>query len=362
VYHPASSTSSPTPDLQTVSTDSRTEESYSPVDPPTISTPLATSSSATSHHAFSYQSSSQSVVNMHHLELLHHMSTVTCKEVGSDGNKSRQAFEVGMSFALNAPFLMHEILAISALHLSTLRPNQKDFYCNQATELQTSALSLFTNLSDSYNTANPVPIFLFSSFLGIHVLFDTLLFRPSNFSVFIERFVEYLRLHRGVSTIAKGTYTLMRETELEVLISRGEGGEIKGNECDELMSLVSSADLSQASIDVCRKAVEHLQWVFDSSNVRNNPTSSEDMGDAGVIFAWPITISQEFIELLRQKRPEALAILGNYAVLLHWRRDLWIFGDGGRFLIESIAKYLGSYWEHWLAFPMSVLRAVDATN
>lgn len=289
------------------------------------------------------------------------MPSVTCKEFRQDGVKARQSFDVGIKFALGAPFLMHELLAISALHLSTLRPIQKEFYSNQAAELQSRALTLFNSLPDSYNSENPIPVFLFSSFLGIHVLFDTLLFRTEDFSLFMDRFVGYLRLHRGVNIIARGSWTLLQESELRILLSTGEHDKkvgAEGNECAELKKLMQTADLSQASVYACQQSIERLQWVFDSSHLQTEIT--EDAGEADLIFAWPITISPEFTELLLQKRPEALAILAHFAVLLHWRRALWIINDGGMYLIKAIVRYLGSYWKHWLALPLSVLEETES--
>jgi hypothetical protein len=41
------------------------------------------------------------------------------------------------------------------------------------------------------------------------------------------------------------------------------------------------------------------------------------------------------IDLLLQRRPEALVILAHYAALPHSCPDSWMFGDGGKFLIKS---------------------------
>lgn len=351
---PSSTAATPISDQQTSSTDSPAGDIYSVTGTPIFGTNPITPSEG----AFLDQPLQSNEVNLLHLELFHHMTSVTCKEFQRDGVKNTQSFDAIINFALGAPFLMHEVLAISALHLSTLRTNQKEFYSNQAAQLQNEALSLFTNLPDNYTSEIPIPVFLFSSFLGIHVLFDTLLFRPLDFSRFMERFVGYLRLHRGVITIARGSWTLLRDTELGPLLSTGEKSNTAGNECAVLKSLMESADLSQNSIDICLKAIERLQWVFDSSHLQSG--STEKAGEADLIFAWPITISPEFTELLLQKKPEALAVLAHYAVLLHWRRDLWIINDGGIFLINSIVRHLGSYWEPWLALPISILQEMDS--
>lgn len=66
-------------------------------------------------------------------------------------------------------------------------------------------------------------------------------------------------------------------------------------------------------------------------------------------------MSSEYILLLRQRRPEALAVLTYYAVLLHYAKDHWLVHDFGKFLIDSISDHLGEFWSDWLDWPRSVL-------
>ncbi|PVH79094.1 hypothetical protein DL98DRAFT_560910 [Cadophora sp. DSE1049] len=301
----------------------------------------------------------QTGMNFIHLELLNNMISVTCKDFRRDENTAREHVQIGIKHGLKNPYLMHEILAVSALHLSTLRPHQQEFYRNEATELQTCALSLFNNAPVGHTSENLPSVVLFSSFLGIHVLFDTLLFRPADFSLFVGRFIEYLRLHRGVFTIVKGSWSRLQETDLRPLLGAGRLGQVEtesGTECDALKSLMQSADLSQGSIEACQQALNCLQWVFDALRIGD----TEGSGEVDLILAWPIMISPQFTELLSQCQPEALVILAYYAVVLHYRRDLWIINDGGRFLIESITRYLGPYWQQWLKLPASVLSEADS--
>jgi hypothetical protein len=204
-----------------------------------------TVSMAASPYALTYQSLGQA--NMLHLELLHHVSTVTCQEFQRGDVDVREASDAIIKLAISSSFLMHEVLAIGALHLSILRPDQKDFYSYHAAELQSYALSIFNSQPPNHSVEHPEVVFLFSSFLGIHVLFDTLLFRPEDFSQFIERFVGYLRIHRGVYTIAQGTWTALQGTELGPLLNIG-GEETVGNECDALQALMETADLSPTSV------------------------------------------------------------------------------------------------------------------
>ncbi|KAH9215462.1 hypothetical protein DL95DRAFT_435594 [Leptodontidium sp. 2 PMI_412] len=354
----ATPTSTPGSDRGTVSSDSPSSALHSAAG----SSILEHFSAAAAKDEVSYQAPIQTGINLIHLELLNNMVSVTCKDFRRDENAAREHVQIGIKYGLKTPYLMHEILAVSALHLSTLRPHQQEFYRDEATELQTCALSLFNNSPVGHTFENLPSVVLFSSFLGIHVLFDTLLFRPADFSLFIGRFIRYLRLHRGVFTIVKGSWSRLQETDLQPLLGAGRQlGQVEaksGTECDALKSLMQSADLSQGSIEACQQALKCLQWVFDALRVGD----TEGSGEVDLILAWPIMISPEFTDLLSQCRPEALVILAYYAVVLHYRRDLWIINDGGRFLIESITRYLGSYWQQWLTLPTSVLSEADSIN
>ena len=39
------------------------------------------------------------------------------------------------------------------------------------------------------------------------------------------------------------------------------------------------------------------------------------------IFTWSVIVPEGYIDLLMNRKPEALAILSHYAVVLHHRRD-----------------------------------------
>jgi hypothetical protein len=72
-------------------------------------------------------------------------------------------------------------------------------------------------------------------------------------------------------------------------------------------------------------------------------------------------VPQLFTDLLSQRRPEAIAIMGYWALLLHYSRALWHVGDSGAHLLNSISQHLGHDWQHWLSWPLSVL-ASDTTQ
>lgn len=295
---------------------------------------------------------------MVHLDLLHHAQRGLFADdwFGHDPQTRSDICEIITGYALQSPYLMHEFLALSALHLSTLRPNQRLFLRHQATELQTCALSLFDAASDDKSIASIAARFLFASFLGHQVLHETLAFRPDDFSLFLEKFVSYLRLTRGVQLqVQGGNWQSLLETGLRPILEQGARlppeDSASAAECESLELMLKSSDLGPSSIQVYQRAVNQLKALFQ---LHRSPDPADIHSSRTLIFSWPVTIPIEFADLIMQRRPEALAILAHYAGLLHQVRHLWFVGDGGQYMVNSIANYLGKYWEPWLVWPRSL--------
>ncbi|KAK0109946.1 hypothetical protein ONS95_002613 [Cadophora gregata] len=310
---------------------------------------------------------------MLHLELLTHARTVAdamnCFEISRE--ETRKAVEEILQHALLTPYLMHEILSVSAAHLSTLRPAQRVLLRNQATELQTSALSLFNASMQNTARHNPssdcVPRFVFSSLLGSHMLHDTIIYRDGDFPAFIDNFVRYLHVTKGVTLNIQGNWDDLHETALKPFLEAGEkslrGGELEfAPECEKLEMLLKSADLGPTAAKAYESALSCLKAAYYAhrkvASVDSHFEGSSLLYGARTgVYAWPILVPTEYAELVLQRRPEALAILAHYAILLHRYRDSWMIGDGGRYMIEAITRYLGPYWGPWLASPNEELRA-----
>ncbi|KAH8653744.1 hypothetical protein BX600DRAFT_440800 [Xylariales sp. PMI_506] len=303
--------------------------------------------------------------DMRHLVLLHHFENELIGSSGSlpwvelDG--SRPCFNAIFNSAVAAPYLMHELLAFSALHLSTLQSDsaERAQYLQLAADLQSRALALFNAVKPQVRNENCMALFVFSSFIGLHTLFDAIA-SCTEFNGLLEKITHYLKLHRGVSAITQQSWPVLRHSELRHIIDAIEAGTEayqqyadEPNECDKLVELIrnSSDKLSPASLKACQDAIQALRWVFGVRRHLSEPYPSQ------VTSAWPIRISAEFVELLEQRQPIPLIILAHWAVLLHIDRNFWVFGNAGRHIIESLSTYLGSYWDEWLELPRSVLNA-----
>jgi hypothetical protein len=170
-----------------------------------------------------------------------------------------------MKHALTTPYLMHQILAISALQLSIRTTESRNFYREYATGLQNRALLLFNESNPILEVApaNRVHMFLFSSSAGVHLLCDTLHFQRDSLEGFIDGFTHRLSIYRGVLAFIDQGWHLLGETELgprlklsQVLMQPTDAS---GSECDALRDLVNAADITPSSRKAYRESTLYLQ-------------------------------------------------------------------------------------------------------
>jgi hypothetical protein len=292
-------------------------------------------------------------VNIMHLEFFHHFITHLLTFFGLDKIPWGDSAMEMTKCALTAPYLMNQILALSALHLSIIRPEHQQSYHHHAAQLQTHALSEFNRAKVDLNTNTCLPMFLFSSILAMHVLCDNLLFRPTDFGIFLENFIQSLRMHQGVRAVTHQSWHIILESPLKSFLE-GEGRtldtDVTGNECADLLSLVNTLSVDADIQSTYKITVEHLQKAFNGSR-----STSSELRAIGPIISWPVIIPPSYIDLLSERRPEALAILSYFGALLHIHREMWTFGNSGIYLISSINDYIGPSWGHWLRWPNNFL-------
>ena len=297
------------------------------------------------------------LVNASHIELILNFSLAIpvpdmSPEICEPGTK------IALDAALGTPYFLHEILAFSARHLAAKRPQEAAEYLARSVRLQNMAIAQFNAAKAEVDEATCVPMLLFSSLLGRHLLIDTLAARV-DLPSFLDRYVQYVGIHRGLRAVASASWPLLVRSELRELLSWGSGvvnTPPRGEQCDQLKQLIAASDLGPVEADACHKAVYYLQAGFDELEdaVVAGP------GAAAVVrcqmpFMWSILVPREFTEMVGARRVEAMAIFAYYAVLLHHRRGMWHIGDAGLYLFELVVGFLGPDWAAWMAWPRTLL-------
>ena len=171
----------------------------------------------------------------------------------------------------------------------------------------------------------------------------------------MNAFTEGLTLYRGVLTVIDQCKDLLFATETGKYL-KASGALLRsttargGPECEHLRRMLENTPLTEETKALCLSATLSLQHIFNVQRLMPEPR-----GVVPVTLAWPVLISADFVGLLHALHPQALIIFAQYAVLLHRARNLWIFGDGGKFLIRSISELLGSKWGQYLESPLAAL-------
>lgn len=304
-----------------------------------------------------------------HLELIHHLHAEFSQITAELQPRIGPIITLAYKEALRAPYVMDEILALTAAHKSTVvDADRREIYLVESTKLQTRALAQVHPQSAVVTDDNVSSLFCFSAFLGQHALFDVFLDssvygRSSlDLSIVLDRLSQCLYLHGGIGAIAGSSWSKLRE---ESSLREDEDtlnnyykptrdlpnvASMPEKECAPLARRIQDSSLDEGAKAVYRIALNTLQHMHDS-------VCDRFARRATALHQWLVRVPNEYNLFLRQRQPEALVVLAHFGVLLHFAKDYWAVGDSGKLLIRAISNHLGDYWADWLAWPRTVLAA-----
>ncbi|KAH8701569.1 hypothetical protein BGW36DRAFT_101330 [Talaromyces proteolyticus] len=296
-------------------------------------------------------------INMAHLELFNHLVNGNWESFGI----SRDTYvSMATRDANKAPYLMYELLSMSAQHLGATFPGRSEYYGNQAIRLQNKAIALFNTAvgREDVTSENCVPYFVFSSMLGAHHFCNVLRCPETDFKALIVSLVDSLNLYQGLRTISRSKWHIVADSEIKPVVESGraalryldeENYQTKEVESKRLIQLLDEPvdPLESAAVNADRHAINVLD-----SLLRYYREDQGNNNNLKGVFGWPALVKDEFKHELIRLSPKALIILAHYAVLLYYQRELWLLGDSGRLLVESIHRNIDIYWMQWLEWPM----------
>jgi hypothetical protein len=264
----------------------------------------------------------------------------------------RNITQLYLNGALAAPFVMDELLAVSAQHLSTTHPSLRDPYRRLGFDLQTRALAGFKLAAEDSSRQSLVGRFLFSSLVALFTMAAMAASPCHDFGELVVRFVEFLCVTRGVRIVGDGAWAALYASELGEIFRSFSNYEEYDEPLPPLLSgvalMLQRPDLDAASVQACAEAARALGFI---QKQLESPTS----WGVHAVMAWTSFVDPAFTQLLADRKPEALVVLAHYAILLHPHRRFWVFQDLGDNLIAGIAHSVGAGWLPYLAKPIEAL-------
>ena len=287
---------------------------------------------------------------MKDLELLHHFTTSTYRSISTDEDIREVWRLVIPRIALSHEFLMHALLAMSALHLSVLKSQDKSYAMTAAEHHRNALGPLKTAFSALESHGNA--LFAASSITAMYVYAC-----PPVAENMRLRAPTWIPVFRGIWATAMGCFDRVRQGELAPLFAHKEidASHYTGEDIEFPSSLF---DLSQPGaldseeleggnvLEIYRGATQELEhsWVlFRSTEPR-----------VSAAFKWPCTLSEEFVGFIEEHRPRALVLLAHHYALVESLEDVYWWAKGrGMDEIRRIESVLDEKWKHWLDWPIS---------
>ncbi|KAE8443882.1 hypothetical protein EG329_001291 [Mollisiaceae sp. DMI_Dod_QoI] len=293
------------------------------------------------------------VLNIRDLELLHNYSTSTSYTLSNIAGL-QSFFRVNVpQFAFTHPFVLHGVLAISALHLSHFKKGESQaIYQREAEHHYEIALRTATSLLPTINETTTPPLYLFGTFCNLFTLGSGP--KPGDFLLFGHQGIaEWLAIFRGMKVILESNYDLLRNGELapmfhisihQVFLQPANDEHIQG-----LRDLISTTASDDPDVQLYLKTLDDLGRSFSASTV---PGTRATQPSPQIVFVWLYRLQDEFVEFLIQRRPIPLIILAHFCVLFNDLSSFWWAKGWVEHLISEIHASLSEEYRMWIRWPM----------
>jgi hypothetical protein len=243
------------------------------------------------------------------------------------------------------------MFALTALHLASCRPNQRDSYTATANRHYERALVLVTPELANIGSTNCDAVFLsvqlicFVGWARGPQLGEYLAFGSHGRS-------DWLVMFRGVRSTREGAEKVSFDKTLAPALRRqnrplpptDQPFEYE-HQLQELRDHVSAVS-APAERDDNLQAVDVLLGCFEN---RYGGSDSE----YHVVFAWLYRMSDEFLEQLQQRRPIPLIIYAHFVVLMHDMERFWYMRGWTHHVMSGILEALPVEDRPWMRWPMA---------
>jgi hypothetical protein len=301
------------------------------------------------------------------LDLLEHFKNSTYLDVGHN-SASRQLWQTTIPLlAYSHSFLKHGILACSALHLAYLNPPERKRYQLTAAYHQNRALPAFRSAIANANEDTCNALLAFSQLLIIHCFAseeqdEDLLLVKEKHELGLP---DWLHIIRGNCTIFKTVLQFIKNGPLKPLKMEGIEGEylspVPANpeysrRLGRLLAAISisrknriAQQVTEGSLSPLPGALLELSRAFSKADAAR---SHSIFTIWTAVYIWPVQVSQDYLDLLKDRDPAALILLAHYCILLEPLDSHWYMNGYSKRLLSRIYNQLDQEWRQWLYWPL----------
>ncbi|KEQ87820.1 hypothetical protein M438DRAFT_312729 [Aureobasidium pullulans EXF-150] len=288
------------------------------------------------------------------LELYHHFVYRYSASLVPDVDLRGEVFEELLEHSLSYSFLMHNFMALSALHLYSKDRSRPELF-DRACYLQGVAIQQVQPIIANLRQEDSLAALLFSSHTSSFGLAEFMLNPHHDDTDPIDKIVECFQLSRGIKVVVSPHWPYLSQTWLKRLFSRTEGGNedrVRASLASDFptYSMVRSLAFGQEDAERRKCCLETIEDIFTyigaaSQHSDDYPTC------AHLIDQFAVRLPAAFKDMLVERRPVALIILAYWAVLTSINPRAWHLKGLAEVLVTRIGNILGDDWAEFLSWP-----------
>ncbi|KAL5114872.1 hypothetical protein ACEQ8H_007250 [Pleosporales sp. CAS-2024a] len=301
------------------------------------------------------------------LRLLHHWTSKGYKAHQPNTAKRSDVWQCAMvELGFEHPFLLHGILALSAVHkASFLLPGDRQALLHQADAHISEALDALRKHLKVPSKETAIPMFVLSSVL-LTYNFASVQERPEDP---IESVHHCFKLLNGIKVVIGPHWDHIRNNpSLVQYLESSSPATLKvldtlaGN--DERPEILRLMGLTELVLDAQDKkafadAITDLHYVA----VRCRYINTERDDEAAFLWSWGTKVSNRFFDLLLAHNPVACVITIHFATILAQCEDLWWIAKWPRWLLTATEQLLAGTPDllGWLDWPRHIIARLPET-
>lgn len=301
------------------------------------------------------------------MRLLHHWTWNGHRALHAYGVERKTEFwqSTLMELGFRNPFLLHGILALSAVHQSSfLPPADRQHLLLQANMHISQALDTMRKHLETPSDETSIPMFVLSSVL-LTYNFGSAQERPDDP---IGDLHHCFMLLAGIKVVVGSHWDKLKDSPIlaemletsatKTLAALAEvAGDSRRPEITRLMELTDLVLDAQDKTE-CIDAITELHII--SNLVRH---VAPDRDETAFLFLWAAKVSKRFLELLAAHHPVACVITVHFAALLAQAKPVWWVVKWPRYLLSATEQLLAATPDllAWLDWPQEVINSAPWT-
>ncbi|KAH8896377.1 hypothetical protein GQ53DRAFT_838529 [Thozetella sp. PMI_491] len=300
------------------------------------------------------------------LELLHFYTTTTSFTLSIRPELQKIWQQVVPQIAFSHAFLLHGILAFSALHLARSQPARKGILYKEASSHHDIGLAMFRTAMMNLTPYNYDACLAFSTIIAAYTWASSDqtgdLFFSDTPSSHGESSVDWASLLRGVYSLLGTAGEWMASSSMQKIVHPRPIDPKIAKAADPEVSVKLTAlrqlwDPSPGNFNAAElEALEEtLNLLHADCGLVTSSCEEDEIDIVSFVYAWPIKVPGAFLLMVKQLKPEALIVLAHYSLLLNRADQVWYMRGMSRRLLKSIHSKIGDEWESWIAWPLQKL-------